>query len=410
MGNLDEAYRMSSDFNPDINADEFHRLSSKIDLNNIKHSLKRRFRNEEIARLGNIHIIYSAFSRKTFERIIKMQLSKIQQKVHKKQGVTLEFHPSVHELIYREGVYPTQGTRPVFSTVHQIINTKPGKVISEFMVKTPTANRIYFRSEPEALTAEFLKGKDSLHTLRLPHKLNLESLRKQKKDDKQAVVAVHESGHAIIAATLMRTLPQVIHSHTVDVNSNGFIHAKCDWTLVSGSEIIDRIALFMGGMAAEELVFGSDRRTTGSANDLEKATEFITEMIKEESMGGRLGSFNVPSVGTNQFLHDTSGKLDEAAETRLRRVLDRAKETLSEHMPLLLAMADHLSNHPKMTAEEMRSLAIDYGKGINAQHLRVKGEPFPYRKMLKNKINNMSTRNEHVLNGKGIVLNKHKHE
>src|SRR5690606_5931880 len=54
LGNLDEAYTMSHDFNPDMEADEIHEQSLNINVPTIKKALKRRFRNEQIARLGNI--------------------------------------------------------------------------------------------------------------------------------------------------------------------------------------------------------------------------------------------------------------------------------------------------------------------------------------------------------------------
>jgi hypothetical protein len=80
LGNLDEAFRMSKDFNPDMDADEFHDQSLKINIPMIKHALQKRFRSEQISRLGNMHIIYPAFSKESFERIISMELDKIRGK------------------------------------------------------------------------------------------------------------------------------------------------------------------------------------------------------------------------------------------------------------------------------------------------------------------------------------------
>ena len=56
IGNLDEAYYMSRNINPDISADEFHHYTLKITVADVKKALQRRFRNEQIARLGNNHI------------------------------------------------------------------------------------------------------------------------------------------------------------------------------------------------------------------------------------------------------------------------------------------------------------------------------------------------------------------
>ena len=81
MGNLDEAYTMSHNFNPDMDADEFHEQSLKITVPHIKKALQKRFRNEQIARLGNLHIIYPAFSKASFQKIIALELAKIEKKL-----------------------------------------------------------------------------------------------------------------------------------------------------------------------------------------------------------------------------------------------------------------------------------------------------------------------------------------
>src|SRR5690606_36656320 len=111
------------DFNPDMEADEIHEQSLNMNVPTIKKALKRRFRNEQMARLGNIHVIYPAFNRRSFQRIIEMELSKISEKILIRQNIKLNFDQTVHDLIYREGVYPTQGTRPIFTTIHLVIGT-----------------------------------------------------------------------------------------------------------------------------------------------------------------------------------------------------------------------------------------------------------------------------------------------
>lgn len=65
-GNLDEAYQMAADKNPDVPADVWKKLTKDISLNHIKEALSFRFRSEQIARLGNNHIIYPAMGQKEF--------------------------------------------------------------------------------------------------------------------------------------------------------------------------------------------------------------------------------------------------------------------------------------------------------------------------------------------------------
>src|SRR5690606_10374516 len=71
LGNLDEAYSMSHSMNPDISADEFHEQTSKITIADIKKALRKRFRAEQIARLGNNQIIYKSFISAQFRLLIR---------------------------------------------------------------------------------------------------------------------------------------------------------------------------------------------------------------------------------------------------------------------------------------------------------------------------------------------------
>lgn len=80
IGNIDEAYRMAKNFDPDSDADRFYKHSLKITLPQIKSALQKRFRAEQIARLGNSHIIYPAFSSKVYRELIVLELSKASKK------------------------------------------------------------------------------------------------------------------------------------------------------------------------------------------------------------------------------------------------------------------------------------------------------------------------------------------
>ena len=121
---------MTYDFNPDMKADAFHKQSSKITITQVKNALLTRFRSEQITRLGKIHIIYPTFSKKAFYGIIRLELDKIRKKLFDTYGIDMHFDQKVEALIFEEGVYPTQGTRPLFTTIHQIINTRLGNILN----------------------------------------------------------------------------------------------------------------------------------------------------------------------------------------------------------------------------------------------------------------------------------------
>ncbi|MFC2176769.1 hypothetical protein ACFLR1_07375, partial [Bacteroidota bacterium] len=102
-GNLDEAYRMAENMNPDIPASVWKTLVKDISLNDIKQALSNRFRHEHIARLGNNHIIYPAIGESEFKNYIKHNVAKIASSFNEKYGVSLTVSNKLLQLVYREG-------------------------------------------------------------------------------------------------------------------------------------------------------------------------------------------------------------------------------------------------------------------------------------------------------------------
>ena len=85
-------------------------------------ALGARFKPEQIARFGNMQVIYPSLNKTTYETIIKRKIVSIQENIKDQFGITLDIDQSIGDLIYNNGVFPTQGTRPVFSTISEIVS------------------------------------------------------------------------------------------------------------------------------------------------------------------------------------------------------------------------------------------------------------------------------------------------
>jgi cell division protease FtsH len=104
-GNLDEAFQMATQTSDsEVNADIYHAFTKKITAVDIKNALTRRFRPEQVARFGNIHIIYPSLRRVDFERLIQKEVGKIVDRTQEKFGVEITISDDVYALIYRNGV------------------------------------------------------------------------------------------------------------------------------------------------------------------------------------------------------------------------------------------------------------------------------------------------------------------
>lgn len=358
MGNLDEVFTMSGDFSADRDADLFYRLSLDITIPQVKNALKRRFRSEQIARLGNTHIIFPAVRRESFERVIAKELESISHHVSERFDITLEFDESVHRLVYDEGVYPTQGYRPLFSTVHQLLKGNIGTFLSDALASPVPVTRMFLFVEGKQLVAVFSDAAGSEMTKSLELALPLTDLRQCTLDDRQAVTAVHESGHAVIQMVLAHIIPNAIHSVTSDHDNNGFMTREGNSPPTTRQIALSEAAVLLGGFAAEKLVFGSSGVTGGSASDMARATELVCRVIKHCGMGSRQMFIESWTHNDEKAVHVT--EVEQEIADVLKEALDLAEKTLKSEWRLLLELADFLSDHRVIEQDAIRSMCRAY--------------------------------------------------
>ena len=406
LGNLDDAYKMSSGMNPDMNADDFHEESKKINISHIKKALKKKFKPEQIARLGNNHIIYPAFSQQGFRALINLELSKVAATYLNKFEIVLQFTEAFKKLIYQEGVYPSQGTRPLFSTIYQMVNTKISIILSEKILHAQGADTILFDYENDEIKYCFLQREKEIHLLKVPAELNLEKLRIAEKDDMQAITAVHEAGHAIVAMVATGTLPEYICSTTADADSVGFVILKNKLSYLSKDAGIKNIARFFGGLLAEKLVFGEEKITSGAEQDIERATELASTMVKVYGMGQTLATIDGYGYSSRMSYLDKN----QAANAEVKKLLNEGKalaeKILLQEKQLLLQLADYLSDERIMTKEAVLAKTIQYGsEQLTAFKFKEDHSKVFYRAHLKQQVQQVVFP-QSLLTGNSFQLNK----
>ncbi|WP_417237910.1 AAA family ATPase [Bizionia sp.] len=379
IGNLDEAYDMSANLSADIDADTFYESSLKITLSQIKRALTARFRNEQIARLGNIHIIYPALNKKAYKNIIQHELEKVKKQTREDLDLELEFEGSVRQLIYKEGVFPTQGVRPLLTTINYLIKTNLPVYFSEILIHNLQVNRLRFVVADKQLICFYSDKNDEVHEKAVYIETPLEDIRVSKKDDMQAITAVHESGHAILSAILLQVVPEHVFSVTTETEASGFVYSKFPWKYVSKKEIVNRVAMFLGGYVAETLVFGEDYVTAGSSSDIQKATSFLSSMYKENGMGESPIFYDLnPNI--NEYYHDFR-KVELQIESVLKQGQELAKTTLMKEMTLLLKVSDYLSDHSSLEKDVLQQMIKEYK--VSKVEFLENGDFLYYRNQLK---------------------------
>lgn len=160
-------------------------------------------------------------------------------------------------------------------------------------------------------------------------------------------IAVHEVGHAIVAHAVSPGRVQRIElfdledPNTEDFGSYGRVKLSHVQSLSTRSSMLDEIATGLGGLSAEEVVFEDRSVSSGGAkgSDLARVTEIAVAMVQEYGFGASL--FCVPgsadSNTLNRWALDPALKRD--ADRLLSEQFERCKAILTEHKPVLLAIA-----------------------------------------------------------------------
>lgn len=134
--NIDEMYKIKDI--DSLSADELHESTSNLKIENLKIHLENYYRKEQVARFGNNWIIYSSLTKDNFIQIIKNELAKQSELIKRKTGVYIDFSQNEKFInrLYKVGVVPSHGVRPVFSTIGAIV----GEIIPKLLVDALTNN------------------------------------------------------------------------------------------------------------------------------------------------------------------------------------------------------------------------------------------------------------------------------
>ncbi len=183
------------------------------------------------------------------------------------------------------------------------------------------------------------------------------------------IVAHHEMGHALVASSVAHADP--VHKITIiprGVAALGMTYQLPteDRFLMTRGELDDRIAVLLGGRAAEELVYGEI--STGAHNDLERATELARLMVTRYGMSERLGlatyGDRAPTFlkgsglghGERDYSDATARAIDEEVRVMLDRIHDRVRSILSDKKAVLVGAAAELKRVETLEGEHLRRL------------------------------------------------------
>ena len=184
-------------------------------------------------------------------------------------------------------------------------------------------------------------------------------------DEEKKIVAYHEVGHALVAALQNHSAP--VQKITIIPRTSGALGYTLqvddgDHFLMSKDELLNKIATYTGGRAAEELVFHSI--TTGASNDIEQATKLARSMISRFGMSEEFGFVAFETV-SNQYLGgdtslacspETQARIDKKVTQLVDEQYDKAMGLLKEHEGKLHEIAGYLYEHETITGQEFMDI------------------------------------------------------
>ena len=193
---------------------------------------------------------------------------------------------------------------------------------------------------------------------------------KEKKDrvmseKERLIVSYHEVGHALVSALQKNTEP--VQKITIVPRTMGALGYTLQTPeeekfLETKDELIAKITTYMGGRAAEDIVFESS--TSGAANDIENATSIARNMVTRFGMSEKFGMMGLATV-ESQYLEgrasmtcgeQTAAQVDQEVYTIISDCYNNAKNMLEENREVLDKISDYLFEHETITGKEFMKI------------------------------------------------------
>ncbi len=189
-------------------------------------------------------------------------------------------------------------------------------------------------------------------------------------DDEKKMLAYHEAGHALVAAILPHSDP----IHKVSIIPRGKAMGvtqqfpEKEKYIYRREYLLDRLAVVMGGRAAEQLIF--DTSTSGAQDDLKRVSKLSRKMVLQWGMSERFQHISLGSEEEEVFLgrdmsqkreysDTTAREVDEEVQKITKEAFDRALTTLDENRNVLEQVAELLLEKEEIPGEEVDRLLKD---------------------------------------------------
>lgn len=189
-------------------------------------------------------------------------------------------------------------------------------------------------------------------------------------DEEKNITAYHEGGHTLVNIYTKGSDP--VHKATIMPRGMSLgvtwkipTHDKYSQKI---KDVQSEIDVLMGGLVAEEIVFGKNNVTTGCSSDLQKATHIAQSLVMNYGVGINEDNISMFLQDKTNISEEMKIKIDKSIQSILLESYNRAKNVLNQHIDELHKIALALVEYETLTSDEIK-LAIQ-GKGKEIKKLR----------------------------------------
>ena len=188
-------------------------------------------------------------------------------------------------------------------------------------------------------------------------------------DEDKELTSYHEVGHALLA----KLLKDADELHKVSIIPRGYA-LGVTWTKpkdekvhTNKAKLLAQITVSLGGRAAEEIIYGKERVSTGASQDLINVTNIARKMVTAWGMSDKLGNMAYGKNQENVFMGRDFGhqrdyseqvafEIDEEMKRIVTEKYEEAKKLLNEHRDMLEAIAKELLDKETIEAKEFEEI------------------------------------------------------
>jgi cell division protease FtsH len=303
-----------------------------------------------VARFGNIHLIYPSLRKADFKALIKKEVGKIIARAVASFGVEISISDPIFKLIYRNGVFPVQGVRPVFSSVTDILETHLSKFLFEALTSDCNTLSIDYDNEAQKIIAKM--GDRTIH---VPFVGRIDKIRQSNISEVVANVSVHEAGHAVAYVLLFGLAPLQLKSKVASSYAAGFTFPHEIYE--TKENILKKITVFLAGGIAEDIIFGEGYATVGRLNDREQASMLAIDFIRRYGFDERYQANYALDFAHNMDKFST----DKDVETMVAGLVKETRSLLTQHRDFLQQLSRDLNEKGSMEAKDVADVAVRFG-------------------------------------------------